>query len=618
MSDRTAVLEKELQQLNQAHGLDPHQPARRIDLINDLAWEIALSNPTRARGLVEEAREASTAQGYAKGLAFAARNLAYFHLMDTRLEEAYFLMQEARTALYGLGEEHGEATAMDILSIICRSLGRYEQALDYAHENLKFNERRGDLRGRAWAYHNLGWIHHDLKERAEAVRHYNLSLNLFREARYDVGTARVLTRLGELYEEARDLDRALECFSESQLIAEKIQMPIGLAQATKDLGRMHRLRGEPKQARESFEQCLRMGGHSNKDLLAQVHVDLAELELSEGGLSEARDQLERALSQIDDTNARPTQIRIHRLLADVLELEGNFEEALQNWKRFHELKELVFNEEVNQRVRNIEIRVRVERAEQETEIERLKNVELARERERSEALLRNILPDSVAEELKEHGRARPRLFHSATVLFTDFVGFTRIAEQLSPEEVIAELDKCFSYFDSVTTRYGLEKLKTIGDAFMCAGGIPEPNGTHAVDCALAAIEIRDFMMQMKRIKEEQGFPYWELRIGMASGPLIAGVVGEKKFAYDVWGDTVNTASRMESAGEMGRVNLSGTTHALIDAFFECEPRGRVAVKNKEPVDMFFLSGLRADLSEGGRGRVPNEAFRARYAALAQI
>lgn len=140
-------------------------------------------------------------------------------------------------------------------------------------------------------------------------------------------------------------------------------------------------------------------------------------------------------------------------------------------------------------------------------------------------------------------------------MFTDFVGFTRISEQLSPEEVVDELDKCFSYFDQVTEKYGLEKLKTIGDSFMCAGGLPTPNDTHAIDCCLAALEIQAFMNQMKEIKHQQGFDYWELRLGMNTGPLVAGVVGHKKFAYDVWGDTVNTASRLESSGVPGKINI---------------------------------------------------------------
>lgn len=228
------------------------------------------------------------------------------------------------------------------------------------------------------------------------------------------------------------------------------------------------------------------------------------------------------------------------------------------------------------------------------------------EREKSEKLLLNILPQDVAAELKEKGFAEPVQFEAVSVLFTDFQGFTKIAEFMSPNDLIRELDACFVQFDKVTERHGLEKLKTIGDSYMCAGGVPKPNPTHAIDCVLAAMEIRNFMLQMQEIKKSLGEPYWQLRIGIHSGPLIAGVIGEKKFAYDVWGDTVNTASRMESSGTSGKINISGATYELIKNFFRCEYRGKIGAKNKGDVDMYYVLGLKPEYAIDGEGRVPNE------------
>lgn len=230
------------------------------------------------------------------------------------------------------------------------------------------------------------------------------------------------------------------------------------------------------------------------------------------------------------------------------------------------------------------------------------------EREKSEKLLLNILPRDVAAELKEKGFAEPVQFDAVSVLFTDFQGFTKIAEFMSPNELIKELDACFVQFDKITERHRLEKLKTIGDSYMCAGGIPKSSATHAVDCVLAAMEIRDFMAQMRDIKKSLGEPYWELRLGIHSGPLIAGVIGERKFAYDVWGDTVNTASRMESSGTTGKINISGSTYELIKEYFFCEYRGKVSAKNKGEVDMYYVNGLKAEYSRDGDGRVPNGKF----------
>ncbi|MBX3722084.1 MAG: adenylate/guanylate cyclase domain-containing protein [Turneriella sp.] len=242
----------------------------------------------------------------------------------------------------------------------------------------------------------------------------------------------------------------------------------------------------------------------------------------------------------------------------------------------------------------------------------LTELQLKKEQERSEKLLLNIIPSGIANELKSKGRAEPQEYSQVTVLFTDFVGFTRISEKLTPRELVDELDKCFSYFDQVTEKYRLEKLKTIGDSFMCAGGLPTPNKTHAIDCCLAALEIQSFMNQMKEIKHQQGFDYWELRLGMNTGPLVAGVVGHKKFAYDVWGDTVNTASRLESSGVPGEINISRATYEVVKDLFKCEHRGQVRAKNKGDIDMYFLYGVKPGLSVNGEGRVPNEKFRTIY------
>ncbi|AFM12235.1 adenylate/guanylate cyclase domain-containing protein [Turneriella parva] len=234
--------------------------------------------------------------------------------------------------------------------------------------------------------------------------------------------------------------------------------------------------------------------------------------------------------------------------------------------------------------------------------------EVRAEREKSEKLLLNILPQDVAVELKEKGYAEPVQFEAVSVLFTDFEGFTRIAEHMSPNELVKELDACFGQFDKVIERHRLEKLKTIGDSYMCAGGVPRPGPTHAIDCVLAAMEIRSFMMQMQEIKKSLGEPYWQLRIGIHSGPLVAGVIGEKKFAYDVWGDTVNTASRMESSGNPDKINISGATYDLIKEYFDCEYRGRVSAKNKGEIDMYFVIGLKSEYSRDPDCRVPNGKF----------
>jgi class 3 adenylate cyclase len=214
---------------------------------------------------------------------------------------------------------------------------------------------------------------------------------------------------------------------------------------------------------------------------------------------------------------------------------------------------------------------------------------IAKEKQKSEALLLSILPAETAQELKEKGTATPKRYDLATVLFSDFKGFTNIAEGMSPEDLVKELDKCFLAFDEIAEKYGLERIKTIGDAYMCAGGLPTANKTNPVDAVKAGIDMQNFMAHLKKQREAEGKPYFECRLGIHSGKVVAGVVGKKKFAYDIWGDTVNIASRMESSGEVGRINLSADTYNLVKDHFKCEYRGKVNAKGKGDVDMYFVN-----------------------------
>ena len=217
----------------------------------------------------------------------------------------------------------------------------------------------------------------------------------------------------------------------------------------------------------------------------------------------------------------------------------------------------------------------------------LRTKQLRSEKQKSDELLLNILPEEVADELKEKGFAQARLHDDVTVLFTDFVDFTRYSEKLTPAEIVAELDNCFKAFDEIITRHGLEKIKTIGDAYMAVAGLPVPHPDGAAASVRAALDIRDYIFQ-RRAENPESF---DIRIGVHSGPVVAGIIGVKKFAYDVWGDTVNTASRMEQSSEAGKVNISDATHALVGSRFECSFRGEVAVKGKGLMGMYFVNAL---------------------------
>jgi len=214
--------------------------------------------------------------------------------------------------------------------------------------------------------------------------------------------------------------------------------------------------------------------------------------------------------------------------------------------------------------------------------------ELDKEKKVSEKLLLNILPEEIAAELKVSGTATARLFESVTVLFADFKGFTQLSEKLTPTDLVNEIHYLFSAFDEIVEKNGLEKIKTIGDAYMAVSGLPLINSNHAINAVKAACEIRSFMQSYQTQRAAIKKPFFEARIGLHSGSVIAGIVGTKKFQYDIWGDTVNLASRMESSGEPGKVNISDSTNQLVKNHFSTSYRGKIIAKGKGEVDMYFV------------------------------
>jgi adenylate cyclase len=248
------------------------------------------------------------------------------------------------------------------------------------------------------------------------------------------------------------------------------------------------------------------------------------------------------------------------------------------------------------------------------ELEQAKQ-ETTAEREKAEGLLHKILPAAVAQELRERNEVAPRFFDSASILFADFQSFTRLAEHLEPRGLIDQLNDFFSGFDVIAERNRLEMLKTIGDAYMCVGGVPEANRTHCVDACLAALEMQAAMTSINRRRERLGLPRWDARIGIHTGPVIAGVVGRRKFIYDVWGDAVNVAARMEAAGEARRINVSSDVHERMKLLFDFEPRGSIEAKNKGKVEMFYLLGLKPEFARDEQRCVPNASFAAQCERL---
>lgn len=236
-------------------------------------------------------------------------------------------------------------------------------------------------------------------------------------------------------------------------------------------------------------------------------------------------------------------------------------------------------------------------------------LELQRQQKRSDELLHNMLPSEIVEELKVKGKAKPRIYNSASVLFADIKDFTQWSESLEPRELIDTLQKLFSDFDDVLARNYIEKIKTIGDAYMCAGGVPMKNKSHPFDIVVAAFGLQNAVRQLDEQRALEGSKPWMLRVGINTGMVVTGVVGKIRTGYDIWGDAVNVASRLESACEPGKINISKSTYEVIKDYFECEYRGKIPAKHKGEIDMYFVNRLKPEYSADEAGFEPNDAFR---------
>jgi class 3 adenylate cyclase len=253
--------------------------------------------------------------------------------------------------------------------------------------------------------------------------------------------------------------------------------------------------------------------------------------------------------------------------------------------------------------------------EQRAQIE-IQKASLEEEMKKSETLLLAILPDTTAHQLKKKGFVKPKKFKEATVMFIDFVGFSRISAFYNEiEDLLEVLNFYFEKFDEITSQHFIEKIKTIGDCYMCVGGVPHSNKSNPYDTVIAALKIQKMVEELAKKDQAEGKPVWRVRIGIHTGPLVGGIIGKKRFAYDIWGDTVNLASRMETSGETGKVNISDATHSYIKNYISCNYRGKVPAKNLGEINMYFVERIKPDFSEDSEGYIPNAEFRKIIAAV---
>lgn len=454
-----------------------------------------------------------------------------------------------------------------------------------------------------------------------AIDYYHLAISLLKKENDSLGVASALLNAGDEFFNHGDLDSALVYFEKSGEMFQKLKHESGLAYNLGNLGLVYAELGDNVKAEKNIVEAVRLLEEVGDYYPVSVYLTfMSDIYFEKGEDSIALSFANRSLELAKSYDLKEQISDAYLKLAELHEELGNTVRSFAYYRDHIKYRDSINNVEAVQEMASLRLNFEMSRKQTEVDLlnEQQKNQKLLAvsigtaslllallafglyrrneyiknsskiievEKGRSDNLLLNILPEETAKELKQSGRVKAKKFDSVTVLFADFLDFTKSAENLTPEELIKTLDHYFSNFDKIIEKYGVEKIKTVGDCYMAAAGLPFPSEDHAEKMLMAALEMTEFV---KRSRKHMVF--FDVRIGLSSGPVIAGVVGTKKFAYDIWGDTVNIASRMETYSEAGRINISKNTYKLVKDTFICEDRGEIEVKHKGVLNMYFVNG----------------------------
>ncbi len=459
----------------------------------------------------------------------------------------------------------------------------HDRSVEYYHEAIKELEDLNDLESLGSALLNLGDEYFNRKKLDSALFYFERSGKIFRDINYETGVGYNLGNVGLVYAAMGENEKAEANMHKAVQILEKTGDFYPVCVYLRYMSDIYLENGKDTIAMDFALQSLELA----KTYGLQDEISEASLKVSQ--LYENSGDVPRAFQFYKDYITYRDRVRNLSSTQEIANLRADYEVAQKQVE-----VDLLNEERKNQKLVNfIVIGIMLVIAflavmlfRRNRFIKKTSSI-IEKERNRSDNLLRNILPEETAMELKENGRVKAKKFEQVTVLFADFKDFSRYAEHMDPEKLLMNLDHYFSEFDRIVEKYNLEKIKTLGDCYMIAGGLPFPDETHTKRTIQASFEIIDFV---NKTRQDQSLPdaSLEIRIGIHTGPVVAGVVGSKKFAYDIWGDTVNIAARLQTASEPGKINISQSTCKMIDDFYECDYRGKIEVKNRGILKMFYV------------------------------
>lgn len=604
-----------------------------VHVLNRLSEAYWTSDPALAIDYARETLLLSEEIGYEIGIASAYHSMATVSINVGDFDQAITFFGKSLSIRKAEGSPKNIAASELNLGQVYWKIGDYAEAMRLYISALKRYESiddNGDETSNIAGCHlNIGIVLAVQGRSEEALKAFEKALDLFKKMGNKYGEAYAYGNMGTVSTDLNQLEKALYYDSLSFRLKQELNDKMGMANGHNNLAYDFEQLGNDAEALKNYTKALEItreiGDQSNETL---TWMNIGSLYARQGKHARALESYKKSLDISLAIGSYPDIADIYQQLANLDSAMGNYQQALSHYKKYIAARDTVFNQDQTKKLTQVEMQYTFDKKVTATRrAQEEKDAIVAREAQKqrwirnsfmggfavvlvfsivfftqrntikqgkklSDDLLLNILPSEIATELKTKGKSEAKHFDEVTVLFTDFKNFTALSEKLSPKQLVGEINYCYSAFDKIIGKHRIEKIKTIGDSYMCAGGLPVINKTNAVDTVRVALEIRDFMLAEKAKREARGETYFEIRIGCNTGSVVAGIVGIKKYAYDIWGDTVNTASRMESSGEPGQVNISGSTYGLVKDSFVCTYRGKIQAKGKGEVDMYFVDDLR--------------------------
>jgi len=542
--------------------------------------------------------------------------------------KSYKLIEELKLEKYFVGE-------INTLGSLYGNVGNNVKSLEYYEKGVKISEEIGDKETLEMCISNIGGIYYVLKNYDRALEYFTRGKALEKEMGDQSGYASSILLISNVLMDKGDFENATANVNEAIAIFKAIKDEEGILEGYAILAEINTLKENFDEALAYFDLCKSSEVVQNSfdskayvyNRIGFIHNQLKQynkaIENCEVGLKNAEDAgiLGQMLDAYECLYISNKAIKREKKALYYLELSNATKDSLNTQEAYIKIQQM----EVQKQALNDSIQAAEEQFELKLAYQldlqkknRTRNIIIViavfvlviaiglysrwkstqkskaiieKEKERSDNLLLNILPADVAKELKEKGKADARDYDLVSILFTDFKAFTQTAEKLSAKALVEEINTCFKAFDRIIEKYNIEKIKTIGDAYMAAGGLPIPDENSVRNTVLAALEMQDFIIKRKQKAKLENTISFDMRVGIHTGPIVAGIVGVKKFQYDIWGDTVNTASRIESNGEIEKVNISQYTYELIkdNPSFAFTYRGNVLAKGKGEISMWFVS-----------------------------